>query len=102
MEYEQLTLLDIEMVGENGVKIFPPDDLIPGYPFDEGFLESWSLLKNSVYAVERNAHGAWVVYGEIGVHQYYYCTKQEAVKLYRKKCEDTDVPERRTHDAMQS
>ena len=56
MEYEQLTLLDIEMVGENGVKIFPPDDLIPGYPFDEGFLESWSLLKNSVYAVERNAH----------------------------------------------
>ena len=40
MEYEQLTLLDIEMVGENGVKIFPPDDLIPGYPLDEGFLES--------------------------------------------------------------
>ena len=52
MEYEQLTLLDIEMVGENGVKIFPPDDLIPGYPLDEGFLESWSLLKNSVYEPE--------------------------------------------------
>lgn len=41
-----------------------------------------------VWMVERNIHGAWVVYGACGIKQYYYCTKTEAKRKYK---EDADV-----------
>lgn len=36
--------------------------------------------------VEKNIHGAWVVWGDIGIRQYYYYTKKEAMRLYREEC----------------
>ena len=40
-------------------------------------------MNSVVYFVERNIHGAWVVYGSEGVKQYYGYTKKQAVELYR-------------------
>ena len=39
-----------------------------------------------IYFVERNIHGAWVVYGVDGIKQYYYCTKAEAIRKYKEDC----------------
>lgn len=39
-----------------------------------------------VFFVERNHRGAWVVYGEAGVKQYYGYTKKQAVQLYKESC----------------
>ena len=36
--------------------------------------------------VERNIHGAWVIWGSIGIRQYYYYTKREAIRHYRAEC----------------
>jgi len=42
--------------------------------------------RNVIDLVERNVHGAWVIWGEIGIRQYYYYTKKEAMRLYREEC----------------
>ena len=39
--------------------------------------------KAKVYFVDRNVHGAYVVYGSEGVKQYYGYTKSQAVEKYR-------------------
>lgn len=39
-----------------------------------------------IYFMERNIHGAWVVYGIDGIKQYYYYTKKEAKKKYLEDC----------------
>lgn len=39
-----------------------------------------------IHFVERNIHGAWVVYGLAGVKQYYGYTKAEAKRLYKESC----------------
>lgn len=36
--------------------------------------------------MERNVHGAWVVYGVCGVKQYYNYSKAEARRLYLEDC----------------
>lgn len=41
-----------------------------------------------IYLTERNVHGAWVVYGIIGVRQYYFYTKRQAERLYRKSVDE--------------
>ena len=41
--------------------------------------------------VEKNIHGAWVIYGEIGIRQYYYYTKSQAMDLYRKEARKTNI-----------
>lgn len=33
--------------------------------------------------VEKNVHGAWVVYGKLGIRQYYGYTKNAAMREYR-------------------
>lgn len=38
-----------------------------------------------IYFAEKNIHGAWVVYGEIGVKQYYGYTKKEAISRYKEE-----------------
>lgn len=40
---------------------------------------------NPIFFMEKNPRGAWVVYGDIGVKQYYYYTKTEAARLYKKE-----------------
>lgn len=39
-----------------------------------------------VFLVEKNVRGAWVIYGTLGVRQYYDYTKSEAIEKYRKEC----------------
>ena len=36
-----------------------------------------------IYFVERNVHGAWVIYGGNGVKQYYGYTRREAENKYK-------------------
>lgn len=43
-------------------------------------------MKNDIFFVERNIRGAWVIYGRLGVRQYYYYTKQEAIEMYKAEC----------------
>lgn len=43
------------------------------------------LRRSTIDFVEKNIHGAWVVWGEIGIRQYYYYTKAQAIKLYREE-----------------
>ncbi len=43
----------------------------------------------SVEFIERNIHGAWVIYGVLGYRQYYDYTKTEAKRLYEKEAEET-------------
>ena len=43
------------------------------------------ITDNDIWMTERNIHGAWVVYGVLGIRQYYYYTKKEAIALYKKE-----------------
>lgn len=47
------------------------------------------MRKNPIFFMEKNIRGAWVVYGELGVKQYYYYTKEEAKKMYLDECNRT-------------
>lgn len=53
-------------------------------------------MDKDVFFVERNIRGAWVIYGALGVRQYYYHTRAESVKLYREECKRTIVEEEKT------
>lgn len=47
-------------------------------------------MKNrQIYFVERNLRGAWVVYGVLGIRQYYYYTQKQARELYMNEAEKT-------------
>lgn len=45
--------------------------------------------------VERNVHGAYVVYGIIGIRQYYGYPKKEAMRRYREEARASIIRERR-------
>ena len=38
------------------------------------------------FVLKKNIRGAWVIYGQLGVKQYYYYTKNEALELYKSEC----------------
>ena len=42
-------------------------------------------MTNPILFVERNIHGAWVIYGLCAVRQYYGYTKTQAMRLYRQE-----------------
>lgn len=42
-----------------------------------------------IFLIEQNIHGAWVIYGALGVRQYYYYTKDEAKEKYLAECSKT-------------
>lgn len=42
-----------------------------------------------IFFIERNIRGAWVIYGRIGVKQYYDYTKAEAIAKYKDECKKT-------------
>lgn len=44
---------------------------------------------NHIFFAELNIHGAWVIYGDLGVRQYYYTTKREAMRRYNEECART-------------
>ena len=47
------------------------------------------MLRGPIYFMERNIRGAWVVYGVIGIKQYYYYTKVQARQMYIDECKKT-------------
>jgi hypothetical protein len=48
-------------------------------------------MRNPIFLTERNIHGAWVIYGVLGVKQYYYYTKAEAMRKYREEANRTEL-----------
>lgn len=48
-----------------------------------------NINMNDIYMTEKNMRGAWVVYGKIGIRQYYGYTKKDAIRLYREECKRT-------------
>ena len=42
-----------------------------------------------VFFTECNVRGAWVIYGALGVRQYYGYTKKQAEKLYKDEYKKT-------------
>ena len=50
-------------------------------------------MKENIYYVEKNIHGAWVVAGVLGIRQYYYYTKKEAIKRYNDEANKTIIKE---------
>ena len=48
-------------------------------------------MRGNIFYVERNVRGAWVIYGTLGIRQYYYYTKKQAMALYRQECQSKIV-----------
>ena len=46
------------------------------------YIKGEITMKNPIFFMEKNIRGAWVVYGELGVRQYYYYTKAQAKQMY--------------------
>jgi hypothetical protein len=44
-----------------------------------------------VHFAEKNIRGAWAVYGLLGVRQYYYYTKKEAIERYKAEYKNTHI-----------
>ena len=47
------------------------------------------LRSNCIDFVEKNIHGAWVIWGVLGIRQYYYYTKKEAIRKYKEEAKGT-------------
>lgn len=50
------------------------------------------MSRSIIDFVERNIHGAWVVWGDLGIRQYYGYTKKESMKKYRQEWRETVAP----------
>ena len=48
-------------------------------------------MNNGIWFTEINIHGAIVIYGDIGIRQYYYYTEKQACKMYLEECRKADV-----------
>lgn len=48
-------------------------------------------MKGIIFMTEKNIHGAWVIYGMLGVRQYYGYTKKKAETKYREEYNRTYV-----------
>lgn len=51
------------------------------------------MKRSIINLVEKNIHGAWVVYGSIGLKQYYGYSKAEAVRRYKEEYKKTVITE---------
>ena len=47
------------------------------------------LRSNCIDFIEKNIHGAWVIWGVLGIRQYYYYTKKEAIRKYKEEAKET-------------
>ena len=45
-----------------------------------------NINQNTIFFMEKNIHGAWVVYGIDGIKQYYGYTKAQAREKYIEDC----------------
>ncbi len=55
------------------------------------------MIRSCIHLVEKNIRGAWVIYGDLGVRQYYGYSKKAAQAMYREACRSTIICERRGH-----
>ncbi len=46
-------------------------------------------MSDNIFLIEKNARGAWAVYGALGVRQYYGYSKGEARARYEEECQKT-------------
>ena len=46
-------------------------------------------MDKDIFIIEKNVRGAWVIYGALGVRQYYGYSKTVAIKQYREECAKT-------------
>lgn len=53
-------------------------------------------MRGLIWLIERNVRAAWVIYGEIGIRQYYGYSKQQAKEKYLDECKKSVFYERRT------
>lgn len=51
-----------------------------------------NMSRKIIDFVERNIHGAWAVWGDLGIRQYYGYTKKESMKKYRQEWLETVAP----------
>ena len=50
-------------------------------------------MDKDIFIVERNVRGAWVIYGALGVRQYYGYSKAESVQKYRQEVKEKILEE---------
>jgi len=48
-----------------------------------------------IYFIEKNVRGAWVIYGAVGIRQYYYYTKAQAKEMYLQECKEKVIVNKR-------
>lgn len=53
------------------------------------------MLRGCIYYVDKNIRGAWVIYGDLGVRQYYGYTKRQSIERYQNDCRNIFVHEQR-------
>ena len=53
------------------------------------------MLSGCIYHVDKNIRGAWVIYGDLGVRQYYGYTKRQSIERYQNDCRNIFVHEQR-------
>lgn len=41
-----------------------------------------------IFYIKQNIRGAWVICGRLGIRQYYYYTKQEAIEKYKQELKE--------------
>ena len=54
------------------------------------------LIHKNIHLIERNVRGAWVIYGAIGVRQYYGYSKSEAARRYEEEAKKTILENKKT------
>lgn len=47
------------------------------------------IIDDDIWLVEKNIRGAWVIYGVIGIKQYYYYTKKDAICKYKQEIKES-------------
>lgn len=47
------------------------------------------MARSYITFVEKNIHGAWVIYGDIGFRQYYGYSERAARRLYNEEAAKT-------------
>jgi len=53
------------------------------------------MIRSCIYHVDKNIRRAWVIYGDLGVRQYYGYTKRQSIEQYRNECRNTFIYEQR-------
>lgn len=59
------------------------------------------ITDDPIFFIEKNIHGAWVIWGVLGIRQYYYYTKKEAKERYIEEAKGTVFHNVKTNGSKQ-